>query len=73
MKKQLAVLALMTFLLGACNQGDYSYTQRGYDNCRCGGGDEFTCSMRAIGDVLFNPMVSRDARNTNEHEGYRCR
>ena len=72
MKKLILVLSV-SWLVVSCNQGDYSYTQRGYENCRCGGRDEFTCSMRAIGDALFNPMVSRDARNTNEHEGYRCR
>ena len=71
--KNLTILISLLWLVVSCNQGDYSYTQRGYDNCRCGGGDEFTCSMRAIGDVLFNPMISRDTRNSNWRDGIRCR
>ena len=71
--KKLALMLSLLMIVASCNQGDYSYTNRGYHNCRCGGGDEFTCSMRAIGDVLFNPMVSRDARNSNWMDGIRCR
>ena len=62
----------MDYLITACNQGDYTYTNDNYHNCRCGGMDEFRCAMRAIGDVFFNPMLDPGTPGDNNRRGERC-